>query len=194
MRIPIQMAAAFETDQPEGARVVRPTLVPGVAPARSSTPVESRDDPVSSTERRELERVLRRVTQLEGDLSNYRRHAESELATARQQAAVEVLAGLADAVRGLEQAVDADDDDATAPALREGVVLVLRGLRNVFEQHGLQRIPTVGHPFDPKLHDAVLVEPQVEMARGMVTRELSPGFRTVDAVVRPARVAVATAS
>jgi molecular chaperone GrpE len=79
-------------------------------------------------------------------------------------------------------------------ALREGVVMVLRGLEGLLGRHGLGRIPTgPGQAFDPQLHEAVLVEPASEgVPRGAIVREISPGFQAASGrVVRPARVSVA---
>lgn len=138
---------------------------------------------------RELERALRAAGQLEADFKNYRRHAEAQLQQARERATTEVLAELGDAILGLERAIACAGGDPEA--VREGVALVARGIQQVFDRHGLRRIPTVNEQFDPRLHEAVLVEQREGVARGTVVRELSPGFQTDDRVVRPARVAVA---
>ena len=61
----------------------------------------------------------------------------------------------------------------------------------MFERHGMERIPTEGQPFDPVLHEATLVEHRPGVEKGIVLRELSPGFRTAGRVVCPAKVAVA---
>jgi molecular chaperone GrpE len=92
-------------------------------------------------------------------------------------------------VQALELASGAADQDLAA--VRDGIALVARSLQKVFDRHGLARIPVQGVPFDPTLHEAVLTENVEGAARGTVVREVSPGFRTEEQVIRPAKVSVA---
>lgn len=196
-RIPIQFSAApanhgLEPDRP--AREEQPKKSGNINPL--SLVPQAEQDPVvqavaetEDTSRRELERALAQVEQMARDLRNYKRHAEAQLAGAYQAAREDVLAELGDAVLSLEQATQMVDQDPEA--VRQGVALVARGIQTVFDRHGLERIPTVGHAFDPTLHEAVLVEQAPrEMAKGTIVREISPGFRSAQRVVRPAKVSV----
>jgi molecular chaperone GrpE len=47
----------------------------------------------------------------------------------------------------------------------------------------------VGTPFDPQIHDAMLVQPS-EQDEGVVVEVLERGYRQGDRVLRPARVVV----
>ena len=118
-----------------------------------------------------------------------RRHAEDDLAKAASKARVELLAELADTVQALELAETSVDTDPES--VREGVSLVARKLQKVFGVHGLTRIPTKGVAFDPHLHDAVLAENVEGLEKGAIVREISPGFRTEEKIVCPAKVSVA---
>ncbi len=89
----------------------------------------------------------------------------------------------------LEQA--ARPEAGTSQATVKGLSLVLRGLERLYLDRGLQRVPTVGQPFDPRLHEAVFTEKVPGTARGTILRELSPGYCTEQEVVHPARVSVA---
>ncbi len=146
----------------------------------------------SAVERRlceELEKVRQREALLEKDFRNYRRHAERSLAEAENRARHELLGELGEVVRLLEVAIEAAERDPAS--VREGIELVADNLQKVFQQHGLERIPTTGARFDPALHEAVMTEDRAGVARGTVTGEVCPGFRTDEAVVRAAKVVVA---
>jgi molecular chaperone GrpE len=192
MRIPIQYDAAPRLDSSGSER--GGTCLQLVEPEPASPhPEQEQDDRarprVEDPEIRALDRALAAKHELSADFDNYRRHAEAKLKKAREEATHEVLAELGDVVRSLELAAASADDDPDA--VREGIALVARGFKAVFDRHGLERIPTEGQPFDPRVHEAVLVEQTSGVERGTVVRELSPGFRAGDRVVRPARVAVA---
>ncbi len=139
--------------------------------------------------RAQLDAAQRQCHGIARDLENYKRHTKKELATARQDAESGLLAELGDVVRSLELAMESVDQDADA--VRQGVQMVARRLGKVYEDHGVERIPTVGHPFDPALHEAVLMESSSEADKGTILKELSPGYTFEEKVIRPAKVSVA---
>ncbi len=172
---------------PDGGRP--PVVTPQASEAHEAPPIVSREAGREEQLRRELQAALRQADQLARDLQTYRRHAEGRLSRIQTESRAEALAELGDVLRSLELALEAPPTDPAA--LREGVALVARSLETTLERNGLERIATVGEPFDPRLHEAVLTEPARDLAPGTVVRELAPGFRTAERVVRPARVSVA---
>ncbi len=80
---------------------------------------------------------------------------------------------------------------ADAAAVLKGVQLVHLLMVQKLGELGLQRIPTVGEPFDPARHEAASVESVKDPAQDRrVVRELKPGFTLGERVVRPALVQV----
>ena len=160
-------------------------------PAQDAVPAADR--PGNDERVKELEAALEQTraseAQLVREFRNYRRHTEADLAQDASKARSQLLAELGDTVQALERAGQAGYSDPSA--VREGVALVTRSLQQVFDRHGLSRIPTRGAAFDPRLHEAVLVERVQDVQRGTVVREVSPGFRAGDEVIRPAKVSVA---
>jgi len=154
-----------------------------------SAPDEGRGPDSENRLREELERARQREAQLVKEFRNYRRHAEQAIAGAERKARLELLGELGEVIRLLEVASDAAEQDPDS--VREGIELVARNLEEVFQEHGLERIPTAGARFDPGLHEAVLTEDSPGYARGTVVREVCPGFRTDEGVVRAAKVSVA---
>ncbi len=75
-------------------------------------------------------------------------------------------------------------------ALREGVQLVQKALRQALAKEGLAEIPTAG-AFDPHVHEALLTQPSADSEPGSVLEVVQRGYRLGDKVVRPARVIVA---
>lgn len=83
---------------------------------------------------------------------------------------------------------------AGVDAVRQGLDLVERELLNVLRRHGVQRIEADAEPFDPGLHEALLVVDHPELEPGVVAQVLRPGFTLHGRVVRPAHVAVTRAA
>lgn len=55
---------------------------------------------------------------------------------------------------------------------------------------GVDAIDTVGAPFDPELHEAIMREPNDEVPDGTVIMEFRKGFKMGDRMLRPAMVKV----
>lgn len=73
----------------------------------------------------------------------------------------------------------------------EGLRLVHKKLNGILEGANIERINTVGQPFDPNVHEAILQEPSDEHESGIIVRELQSGYKVGDRVIRPALVCVA---
>ncbi|HEX5324491.1 MAG TPA: nucleotide exchange factor GrpE, partial [Capsulimonadaceae bacterium] len=93
-----------------------------------------------------------------------------------------------------------DDFDRSLAAARqaesyeqlvEGVEAVLRKIGDVLGRQGLEPIPAVGEPFDPAVHEAVMVEEGSDQPDETVIEELRKGYKMNGRVLRPSLVKVA---
>lgn len=122
------------------------------------------------------------------DFDNYRKRSEREREEIRRYALMEPLRDLLDVVDNLERAVSAA---GSAEDLKQGIEMTLRQLGDVLRRHGVRPVEAEGHPFDPKVHDAVSRQESSDVEEPMVASELQKGYTLHDRLVRPARVVVA---
>ncbi|NLN27714.1 MAG: nucleotide exchange factor GrpE [Firmicutes bacterium] len=138
----------------------------------------------------ERERMVALYQRLRADFDNYKRRKESEAAVLKETATADFIIELLPVVDNLERAADAAGD-GEGP-LAEGVRLVLRQLREVLEGAGVEVIPSVGHPFDPTVHEAVGQVPGGDgIESGTVVDELLKGYRMGERILRASMVRVA---
>ena len=133
---------------------------------------------------------LRSWQRTAADFSNFKRRTDEERGTLAQFANAiligKLLAVLDDFDRALEH-VPADTHEGWV----DGVRLVERKLRGVLESEGVTAIETVGKPFDPNFHEAVVHEETADHPDNSVIGELQKGYLLHDRVLRPALVRVA---
>lgn len=72
----------------------------------------------------------------------------------------------------------------------EGLRLAERNILLVLEKCGVKPIDCKSAPFDPRLHNAVMVEETENVPEGTVTGVLRQGYTIHDRVLRPAQVKV----
>ncbi|MGH7862044.1 MAG: nucleotide exchange factor GrpE, partial [Candidatus Dormibacteraceae bacterium] len=73
----------------------------------------------------------------------------------------------------------------------KGIELAVASLEGELGQVGVERIDSVGQPFDPGLHEAIGSEESEEHPEDTVIAELRRGYRMHDRVLRPALVKLA---
>jgi len=157
----------------------------------------------------EAERGLRRVAELEAELSdvkdrllralaeqeNVRRRAERDRVEAVKFAPADVVRDLLPSVDNLRRAIDiirqAEAPDAPIGNLVTGLEATERGLLEALEKHGIRRIDPLGERFDPEWHQAMLEVSDPEQAPGTVAEVLQPGYVHHNRLLRPALVGVA---
>lgn len=137
---------------------------------------------------RALVEAEERLARVAADLQNTKRRYEQDVARARRRHRGEMLAEWLPVVENIERA--ALHGDSPEQTLRDGLVAIHRQAREALERIGVERIETVGRPFDPQVHEAVA---RADGPAGQVVEEISPGWRDADgSVIQAARVVVGT--
>jgi molecular chaperone GrpE len=135
--------------------------------------------------RREHEIYLRSIA----DFDNYRRRIERERADAANVGKREIVLSLLDVLDDFEHALA--HINRSPASVSAGLRAIHRRLAKLLEAQGVTPFESVGHPFDPAMHEAVGSEESDEQEPGTVLDQLSPGYRWGDELLRPARVRVA---
>jgi molecular chaperone GrpE len=126
--------------------------------------------------------LARALAELEAAKARVERDAKNVLADTRKQLVTELLPVL----DNVDRAIAAAPPDAVA-----GMQLVRRQLEGVLRGYGVERIETLGHAFDPQLHDAIATLPVTDPEQHRrVIDQVEPGYRFGDALLRPAKVVV----
>ena len=133
---------------------------------------------------------LRAWQRAAADFSNYRRRTDEERETLARFANAALISRLLAVLDDFDRALEHVPQDAHEGWV-DGVRLVERKLRSVLESEGLTPIETVGQPFDPNVHEAVVHEETADHPDNQVIGELQRGYRLHDRVLRPALVRVA---
>jgi len=91
-------------------------------------------------------------------------------------------------IDNLERAISHATDANSADALREGIELILRGLKDALVKSGLEEVKAAGKQFDPSLYHAVSTREDTEVEAGIVLDELQKGYTLNKRLIRPAMV------
>jgi molecular chaperone GrpE len=93
-------------------------------------------------------------------------------------------------IDNLEKAIRHSNNEDSLQALREGVELTLKGLKDTLSRSGLEEIVSLGKPFDPNYHHAISEQEDENTEPGVVITEFQKGYNLHQRLIRPAMVII----
>ena len=91
-------------------------------------------------------------------------------------------------IDSLEKAISYSNNENSVSALKEGMELTLKGLRETLTKSGLKEVEAKGKPFDPSLHHAVSEQEDKDVERGIILEEFQKGYTLNQRLIRPSMV------
>lgn len=125
------------------------------------------------------------------DATNLRRRHDEQIASLRTTVKATVVRDLLPVVDNFERALKHVPAELEGDDYIKGVQSVVKQFEKTLADLGVERIKTVGEPFDPHLHEAVSME-EGDGDQEVVSEELQSGYRLGDEVIRHAMVRVKT--
>ena len=156
-----------EAKEPEKA----PAKEPEKAPAKEAAPADS-------------DRYIR----LMAEFDNYKKRSAKERENIYTDVRVDTVTKFLPVYDNLERALRAETADA---AYKRGVEMTFNQLLDVFKKLGVEEIESVGKPFDPQVHNAVMHVEDETKGENEIVEEFQKGFRIGDKVIRFSMVKVA---
>lgn len=132
------------------------------------------------------DQLLRRTAELENMRRRHQAEREQLIFEANKRLILDLLSVVDDLERTLAHASEEKDPIA------QGIELVYRNFLKTLERYGVSTMETVGQMFDPMMHDAMMQEPRADLEPGTITKEIQRGYMLRDAVLRHAKVIVAS--
>jgi molecular chaperone GrpE len=126
------------------------------------------------------------------EFANYRRRIEQERELQRSRATEQLVLRLLPVADDFERALRSVPPEIAAHKWFEGIQLVERKLWHALESEGISVMESVGQPFDPSRHEAIMVD-EGAAAADTVVEEYQRGYFVNDSVLRPAMVKVGAA-
>jgi len=138
---------------------------------------------------RERDEYLALAQRTQADFENFRKRMARENAAAADRGAGKVAKELLPALDHLELALKAADGHEDVV---KGFAMVRDELIAALGRVGIQAFAPHGEPFDPNEHEAMAQQPSEGAEPGTVVEVYQHGYRINGAVLRPARVVVAS--
>ncbi|WP_223067248.1 nucleotide exchange factor GrpE [Paenibacillus caui] len=155
----------------------------GAADDRSSAELEQL--------RAEAEEHKQRLLRVQADYDNFRRRTQKEKEELGKYASAKLVGELLPVFDNFDRALAAaKPEQGEQSSFVKGVEMIFRQFEGVLKAEGLTPMETVGQPFNPEYHQAIMQVESDEYEEGIVVEELQKGYLLKDKVIRPAMVKV----
>jgi molecular chaperone GrpE len=129
-----------------------------------------------------------RYLRLMAEFDNYKKRSAKERENIYTDVRVDTVTRFLPVYDNLVRALNAETADA---AYKRGVEMTFQQLEDVFHKLGVEEIESVGKPFDPAFHNAVMHVEDETKGENEIVEEFQKGFRIGDKVIRFSMVKVA---
>lgn len=147
-------------------------------------------DPRIAELTKQAEESQQRYLRAQADFDNFRRRTQKEKEDLARYASEQLIKQLLPVVDNFGRALEASKNGGDAESFAKGVDMIFRQLEQTLESEGLKAMETVGQPFNPDLHQAIMQVESDEHEEGIVVEEVQKGYVLKDRVLRPAMVKV----
>lgn len=121
------------------------------------------------------------------DYANLRLRSEKEKLAIIKSSNQNFICKLLPALDNFERAIEAKEEDLKS----KGILMIYKQLVNVLKEEGLKQIKAIEEEFDPRLHDALMVEETKDFENNTVVEVFETGYLFKDKLIRAAKVKVA---
>jgi molecular chaperone GrpE len=131
-----------------------------------------------------------RYMRVQADYDNFRRRSRLEKEDFAKYASAKLIELLLPIVDNFERALASSQQVKDFDAIIKGIEMTAKQLEQVLTEEGLKAIESVGQPFNPDFHQAIMQVESEEHDEGIIVEEIQKGYLLKDKVLRPALVKV----
>lgn len=183
------------------AEVLESTTEASVTDTDSSETVAETGEVSSETLQQQLAEAqqlaasnLDKAMRIQAEMENLKKRVQKDLDDERKYGLSKFAKELLSVVDSLELGIQAANSDLPEVVkLREGSELTVKQFEAVFAKFNIEAIDPVNQPFNPELHQAMVMQPSTTVEPGHVITVFQKGYILNGRLLRPAMVVVAKA-
>jgi molecular chaperone GrpE len=158
-----------------------------------SAELEAKSEDLAAQLADSRDQLLRKAADVENFRKRMNQEKQNAIDFANQSLLMDIIPVIDDFERAIQSA-EASAELAALPAgkvMLDGIAMIEKRLINQLESKwGLKRFDSVGEPFDPNRHEAVMMEKSPDVQEPVVKEDFVKGYTLKDRVIRAAQVKI----
>jgi len=143
--------------------------------------------------RKERDELLGRLQRVSADYANFQKRVPKQINDAVTYEKDKILRSLLPILDNLEHTLKTHSGESSDAVVR-GVEIIYGHMLDILKSHGVSQTHSLGEPFDPARHEAMLIREEPGTPANVVVEELRKGYMIDDRLLRPTRVVVSKAT
>jgi molecular chaperone GrpE len=135
----------------------------------------------------ELKSLLQRT---QADFVNYRHRNEEDKQNFVKFAAADVIEQILPVMDNFQMAAKHTPENLAQDNWVKGIQAIEKQLEQILQANGLEKVETIGHQFNPNVHEAIGQSPDSDKENNEIISEEAPGYMLNGKLLRPAKVIV----
>lgn len=162
-----------------------PDVVTNEANENAQPPAEAKPSPEA-----EIARLRDQLLRTAADFDNFRKRSRREAEDAQRRGRESAIKDLLPVFDNLDRAASHAEGSEGTKSVADGLRMVLKMFHDTLEKMGVKRVPAVGVPFDPAVHEAIQHMPSPDHPSGVIMAEVQAGYSMGDHLIRASMVVV----
>lgn len=142
----------------------------------------------------ELKRLREENLYLRAEIENLKKLMAKEVETASRAVAEKLLLNMVLIYEEVERVFTSLLHNSDQKQVTEGIGILLKEIRKILAEQGVNQLETIGKKFDPFIHEAVGFVERDDVEDETIVAEISKGYEYVGKILKPPRVIVARRS
>jgi len=142
--------------------------------------------------KKDIDKLNDKYLRVVAEFDNYKKRKDKEIQEiferANEQFCLELLPVIDDFERSLNS--ESATKRKSYKSLKHGIELIFQKFSAILKKQGIEPIDSVGQPFDPELHEAIMQVENKEEPSNLIVDEALKGYRLRDRVLRYSQVVV----
>ena len=159
---------------------------------------ESTDTEVNETMSLELDKTIQTYEKKLSDYDENLQRALADYQNLERRTKVEISQRVSDKINSLllnfiniyEDFIRAKNSLSKDKINTDGIQAVIKNMENLLSENNIKPIDAIGEIFDPQIHEAVSMVEDNTLDEGTITREISKGYLSGKAILKPSKVIV----
>ncbi len=141
-----------------------------------------------------MKRLREENLYLKAEIENLKKLMAKEVETASRAVAERLLLNMILIYEEVERVFTSLLNNSDMKQVAEGIGILLKEIRKLLAEQGVNPLETIGKKFDPFIHEAVGFVERDDVEDETIVAEISRGYEYVGKILKPPRVIVARRS
>lgn len=138
----------------------------------------------------EKDEIFEKLQRVSAEFANYQKRMAKQVSDSMAYEKESVIKSILPVLDNFEHTLTGAEKVSDAKELLKVVQTIYEQMISILKNHGIEQLESLGKPFDPATHEAMMQRAEADCDDGIVLQEFRKGYKLGGRVIRPGKVIV----